>query len=185
MIRDSDFITSTHVPGPTKEEIRCLVMCKSKVQENDIVVDVGCGTGGLTLEFAKRAKKVYSIDKNPESIEITHKNLIKHNLQNNVELFEADAMEALEKLENFDIIMVGGSSGDLSPILEKAAQKLKSNGRIVVSAILLETKVNAVEKLKKLGFNVEIIEVNVSKGRILDKGTMMIAQNPIALIYTV
>jgi cobalt-precorrin-6B (C15)-methyltransferase len=185
MINDSDFITLPDVPGPTKEEIRCLVMCKSKVQKNDIVVDIGCGTGGLTLEFAKRVQKVYSIDKNSNSIKLTHQNLIKHNLQDNVELMESDALEALEKIENFDVVMVGGSSGDLSPILENAALKLKSNGRIVVSAILLETKVESIKKLKELGFNVEIIEVNVSKGRILDRGTMMLAQNPIALIYTV
>ena len=52
MISDADFIKNPNIPGPTKEEIRCLVMCKSQVSKEDTVVDVGCGTGGLTLEFA-------------------------------------------------------------------------------------------------------------------------------------
>ena len=68
MIKDEDFIQSKSVPGPTKEEIRCLVMCKGQISHQDIVLDVGCGTGGLTLESARRAKKVFALDKNPEAI---------------------------------------------------------------------------------------------------------------------
>ena len=30
MIPDDEFIQSKKVPGPTKEEIRCLVMCKAE-----------------------------------------------------------------------------------------------------------------------------------------------------------
>ena len=59
---DNEFIKTEKVPGPTKEEIRALVISKVKLTDEDVVVDVGCGTGGLTLEFAKRAKKIYSID---------------------------------------------------------------------------------------------------------------------------
>ena len=73
MIKDQDFIKNPDVPGPTKEEVRCIIMCKSEVTNEDVVVDIGCGTGGLTLEFAKRAKTVYSIDMNPEAVETTKK----------------------------------------------------------------------------------------------------------------
>ena len=71
MIRDEDFIQSKEVPGPTKEEVRCLVMCKAQISSRDVVLDVGCGTGGLTVESAQRAHKVIAIDKNPEAIAIT------------------------------------------------------------------------------------------------------------------
>ena len=54
MIKDQDFIKNPKVPGPTKEEVRCIVICKSGVKPEDVVVDIGCGTGGLTLEFAKK-----------------------------------------------------------------------------------------------------------------------------------
>ncbi len=33
MIKDLDFIKNPDVPGPTKEEVRCLVMCKSGVSK--------------------------------------------------------------------------------------------------------------------------------------------------------
>lgn len=43
--------------GPTKEAIRAIILYKSAVTSDDNVVDVGCGTGGITCEFAQRAKK--------------------------------------------------------------------------------------------------------------------------------
>lgn len=76
MIEDDEFIYSENVPRPTKEEIRCLLLCKSEVSNKDIVVDIGCGTGGITTEFTKKAKKVIAVDKNPEAIDLTFKNLI-------------------------------------------------------------------------------------------------------------
>lgn len=57
MIPDDDFIQSDQVPGPSKEEIRCLVMCKAMITSDDVVVDVGCGSGGFTVESAQLAKK--------------------------------------------------------------------------------------------------------------------------------
>ena len=72
MIKDSEFISSKDVPGPTKEEIRCITLCKSRVKKDDIVMDIGCGTGGLTVELSKKAKKVIAVDKNKEAIEINN-----------------------------------------------------------------------------------------------------------------
>ena len=37
-------------------------------------------------------------------------------------------------------------------------------------------------KLKKLNYNPKIMEVNISNGRVLDRGVMMISENPIAII---
>ncbi len=185
LIKDSDFITSPEVPGPTKEEIRCLVMCKSHPRKGDIVVDVGCGSGGLTLGFAQRVNKVYAIDQNPQAVDITRKNLIKHDLHHKVELIENDALSSIKDLENFDIMMIGGSGGDIKQIIELGSKKLNKNGRIIITAILLETKVESIQKLKELGFDVEIVDINISRGKIIDRGTMMYAQNPISVIYTI
>ena len=61
-------------------------------------------------------------------------------------------------------------------------EKLNSKGRILITAILVDTKVEAVNKLKELGYNPKFMEVNVSNGRILDRGILMKAENPIAII---
>lgn len=182
MIPDEEFIKNPEVPGPTKEEIRCIVLCKSKVRKGDIVVDVGCGTGGLTVEFARKAKEVYSVDKNPEALEVTEKNLKKQGLLIKASLVEGDALGALDEIPDFNILMIGGSNGRLSSIIKKGYKKLKDGGRILITSILLETRVEAVKTLQELGMTPDVVEVSISRGKIMERGTMMIAKNPVTII---
>ncbi len=184
MIPDSNFIKRPNVPGPTKEEVRCLVICKSNVSSEDIVVDVGCGTGGLTVEFAKRAKKVVAIDLNPNAITTTHENILKHQVENRVELIEGDGLDVIEGINNFDILMVGGSSGKLPNIIEKGYRQLNNGGRIIVTSILLETCLEAINTLKSIGLIPDVVNVSIAKGEITKRGTMMYARNPIFIIST-
>ena len=67
-------------------------MCRIRGgKTEDIVVDIGSGTGGLTVEFAKRAKMVYSVDKNPDAINITKSNLEIHEVSNKVHIIQGTA----------------------------------------------------------------------------------------------
>ena len=182
MLEDKDFIKSCDVPGPTKEAIRAIILYKSEVSSEDRVVDCGCGTGGITCEFSQRAKEVISIDTNPEAIEITEKNLDKFGLGDNVTLINDNGANALKDIDNIDIAIVGGSGRELENILDIIHSKLNSNGRIIITAILVDTKIEAINKLKELNYNPKIMEVNISNGRVLDRGVMMISENPIAVI---
>ena len=118
MLNDMDFIKTCDVPGPTKEAIRAIILYKSAVTPNDEVVDVGCGTGGITCEFAQRAKKVTSIDTNPDAISVTKQNLEKFNLGDNVELINDSGSNALKNIDNMDIAVVGGTGGTRGLILQ-------------------------------------------------------------------
>ncbi len=182
MIPDKDFIKNPEVPGPTKEEIRCVVMCKSKVSSDDVVVEIGCGTGGLTLEFAKRAKMVYAIDKDVEAVKITRENLKKFGREEKVQVIQGDALDVLENITSFDILMIGGSSGDLPSIMEKGYEKLKINGRILVTSILLETRVEAVKTMQAMGMVPDVVDISISKGKIIERGTMMLGNNPVTIV---
>lgn len=185
MIPDEDFIKIKGVPGPTKEEVRCLVMCKAQISSEDTVVDVGCGSGGLTLESAQRAVKVIALDKNPEAISITLKNLEKHGYCSEVQLMEGDALNIIKTLNSFDVLIVGGSSGDLPSIIKEGYVKLKKNGRMVITSILLETRVEAITTLKKMGIKPDVVEVTIAKGKPTERGTMMMGRNPITIISAV
>jgi cobalt-precorrin-6B (C15)-methyltransferase len=182
MIKDQDFIKNPEVPGPTKEEVRCIIMCKSMVSKNHVVVDIGCGTGGLTVEFAKRAKTVYAIDINPMAIKTTIENIQKHDVDKNVEIIEADGLYVLDELENFDILMIGGSSGKLAKLIRKGYGKLNKGGKILVTSILLETATEAISTFKDLSLTPDVVNVTISKGKMGKTGTMLIANNPITII---
>lgn len=170
MLNDMDFIKTCDVPGPTKEAIRAIILYKSAVTSDDNVVDVGCGTGGITCEFAQRAKKVTSIDTNPEAISVTKQNLEKFNLGDNVELINDSGSNALKNIDNIDIAVVGGSGRELEDILEIIDSKLNSKGRIIITAILVDTKIEAINKLKKLNYNPKTWKLIFQRGEFLIAG---------------
>lgn len=184
-VPDEMFIQSDEVPGPTKEETRVLTISKARLKENSVVVDVGCGTGGLTVEAALQIGpkgKVYAIDNDEKATQLTKSNIIKFGLQDRVRVILGSAPDALADLPNADAFLIGGSQS-LGQVIQAAHEKLKANGRIVINAILLETATSALEEVKKLGFKeIEVVEIFVAKGKAVGAGTMMLARNPITIV---
>jgi len=184
-IPDEMFVQSDDVPGPTKEEIRVLTMSKARLREGSVVVDVGCGTGGLTVEAALQVTpkgKVFAVDNDEKAIELTKTNVARFAVQNTVQIIKGEAPEALSNLPQMDAVLIGGSQS-LREVIRASHQKLKKNGRIVVNAILLETGCTALDEIRKLNFKeVDAITVFVAKGKEVSSGTMMLARNPITII---
>ncbi len=185
-IPDELFNQNDMVPGPTKEEIRVVTISKARLNEGDVVIDVGCGTGGLTVEAALQVApkgKVYAIDEDEEAIKLTTSNVEKFGVKNYVSISSGKAPQALLTIPNADAILVGGGGVSLRVILQIANSKLRSNGRIVINAILLETATTAIAELKELGFkDIDIAHISVAKGKQINSGTMMMARNPITIV---
>ena len=62
------------------------------VQPNDVVLELGSGTGVLSYFASKKAKKVYSVEYNEELVEASRK-ILSYNNCLNVEVIHADAFE--------------------------------------------------------------------------------------------
>lgn len=184
-IPDELFLQSDRVPGPTKEEIRVITISKARLREGFCVVDVGCGTGGLTVEAALQVGykgKVFAIDEDKGAVELTKANLAKFDAQDIAQVIHGKAPEVMRNLPKVDAVIIGGSSS-LREVIRSSYDKLKENGRIVINAILLETGYTALDEIKKLNFkDVDVTLVFVAKGREVDSGTMMLARNPITII---
>ncbi|MCW4035326.1 MAG: precorrin-6Y C5,15-methyltransferase (decarboxylating) subunit CbiT [Candidatus Bathyarchaeota archaeon] len=184
-IPDDTFIQGNDVPGPTKEEIRAITISKARLFEGAQVIDVGCGTGGLTVQAALQVTqkgKVFAIDAKEQAVELTRSNVKKFQVETQVQLVCGKAPEVLSDLPKVDAVIIGGSAS-LTEVIQAAHQKLKTNGRIVINAILLQTAVNALDALKNLEFkDVDVAQVFVAKGKEVPSGTMMISRNPITII---
>lgn len=186
LIKDSEFIRG-NCPM-TKEDIRALSIWKMNLSEDSTVLDIGSGTGTITVQASKISNNgvVYSIEKDEAAIAVTKINLEKFNCIN-VVLDEGDAVEILEKYikeeKTFDSIFIGGSGGSLEKIIDMCNKLLIENGTIVMNFITLDNAYKAIEVMKKLNYIIDISQVNISKNR--GKSYMMIANNPIYIVQCV
>jgi cobalt-precorrin-6B (C15)-methyltransferase len=184
-IPDELFLQSDKVPGPTKEEVRVITISKARLREGFIVLDVGCGTGGLTVEAALQVGykgRVFAVDDDEEAIKLTRSNVAKFDAKDIVQIIHGKAPDSLLTLPEFDAVIIGGTK-NLRKVMQASFEKLKPNGRIVINAILLETGYVALDEIKKLNAkDVEVTSISVAKGKDIGSGTMMLARNPITIV---
>lgn len=183
-IPDEYFERTEDVPI-TKEEIRVIQISKARLSEGDLVYDIGCGSGSITVEAAiqiGKSGKIYAVDIDKNAIDLTKKNLAKFGIEN-AELIQADAKQKIPELPQADAIFVGGTGGDTKDIVTLCNAKLKSGARIVIGIILIETLYSVLDVIYKLGFSdIDITQVTISKSKKTSTGTMMLARNPVAII---
>jgi len=183
-IPDEYFERTENVPI-TKEEVRTIQISKARLKPGQIVYDIGCGSGSISIEAAFQVEssgKVLAIDYDENAIELTKKNMYKFDLSN-ISVIHGNAKEKILELEEADAIFIGGTGGDTKEIVELSQNKLKSGGRIVIGTILIETLYSVLQILDKLQFeSVDITQVTISKSRKTSTGTMMLARNPVTII---
>lgn len=180
-IPDELFERTEEVPI-TKEDIRAIAISKLRLREGDSAIDVGCGSGSITVELCLQTKgKVYAIDFDQKAIELTKKNLQKFGVE--AEVILGKAQDVLPKLPQVDAVIIGGTWGDTRQVIELAVGKLKSGGRIVIDTILIETMYQALAAINELKLaEVDVTQVTISKARKVTAGTMMLARNPVMII---
>lgn len=180
-IPDELFERTEEVPI-TKEDIRAIAISKLRLREGDSTIDVGCGSGSITVELCLQTKgKVYAIDFDQKAVELTKKNLQKFGV--GAEVILGRAQDVLPKLPQADAVMIGGTWGDTGQVIELALGRLKSGGRIVIDTILIETMYQALAAVNELKLaEVDVTQVTISKARKVTTGTMMLARNPVMII---
>lgn len=185
-IKDEEFIRG-NCPM-TKEEIRILSIGKMNIKENSNVLDIGSGTGSITIQSSKECPKgkVYSIEMDDEAYNVTSMNIEKFECKN-ITLIKNDGSTALDELVNeeikFDSAFIGGSGGQLEDIIKKTDKLLNENGTIVMNFITLDNAYKAIEIMRTMDYKMDISLVSVSKNR--GKSLMMTALNPIYIVQCI
>ena len=166
----------------TKQEVRAAVLAKLAVRPEDILWDVGAGTGSVSVELALAAPRgrVYAVECRLEGCALIKANREKFRTRNLV-LVEGLAPAALSDLPAPDAVFIGGSKGSLAAIVDAALDK-NPDARICVSAIALESLSAAVAALTAKGRTVQVSQIAVSRARAVGGLHLMMAQNPIYLI---
>ncbi|MBU3177167.1 precorrin-6Y C5,15-methyltransferase (decarboxylating) subunit CbiT [Clostridium estertheticum] len=179
-IKDDEFIRG-NCPM-TKEEVRILSVVKLELEDNYRVIDIGAGTGSVSVQIALICKKgeVIAIEKDNEALEVLKQNKEKFKTSN-LEIINFEAMDIEAKITGeFDAIFVGGSGGNIAEIIEKYGDKLKKGKNVVLNFITINNVYKAMEALKGLNYEVECVQIQVSKTK--GKSYMLMANNPIFVV---
>jgi cobalt-precorrin-6B (C15)-methyltransferase len=181
-IPDELFDRTESVPI-TKEDIRSIIISKLRLREGLTTIDIGCGSGSITVEIALQTKaKVYAIDSDMDAINLTKKNLLKFGTLEDVDIIHGMAQHVLPNIPRVDAIVIGGTTGETDRIINLALSKLKEGGRLVLTSILIETIYKALKVMQDSGIqDLDITQVTIAKSKKTSSGTMMISRNPVII----
>jgi len=181
-IPDSEFIRGD-VPM-TKEEIRILSLSKLRLTVGDCLLDVGAGTGSVSIEMARLLPEstVYAVEQKAKALELIRLNALKFETPN-VKIIEGKAPDALANLSGVNKIFIGGSGGNLKEIIDWVEFNCRVGSRLVINAVSLNTLVDARQLLDSLAFSApEIIQVSINRIEKLGNAEMFRPQSPIFII---
>jgi cobalt-precorrin-6B (C15)-methyltransferase len=181
-IPDELFSRTENVPI-TKEEVRSIIISKLRLKEGYPSIDIGCGSGSISIELAIQTKTtVFAIDVDKNAIDLTEYNKIKFGLDDKIKIIEGLAQNVLPNLPNVDAVVIGGTTGDTEKIIKLAIDRLNKGGRLVVTSILIETiykTLRAIEDSELV--EIDITQVTIAKSKKTRSGTMMISRNPVVI----
>ncbi|MCW3807178.1 precorrin-6Y C5,15-methyltransferase (decarboxylating) subunit CbiT [Plebeiibacterium marinum] len=180
-MKDSEFIRGD-VPM-TKEEIRTIALSKLELSTHDSLMDIGAGTGSVSIEAALQLTKgnVLAIEHKKEAVDLILENKEKHHT-NNLEVVMAKAPDGMENIAEYNKFFIGGSGGNLNDILELIKNKAPQKSIVVVTAIVLDTMIEVYHFFKDNNYDFELIQVGVNKIDTTKKVAMLTAQNPIFIL---
>ena len=164
--------------GPTQDEILAVSLLKLGLNGTDTVLEIGCGTGKVSVAMAKIAQKVISLDKRAEAVSMATGNARAAGVQN-IDFFCTNAADFLKTSQVWDCAFLGGTSG-LEELLPVVAAHVKRT--IVINAVLLSTLERAVRVLTGLGLFCEVVQVQVSRSQEIAGSIMFRPIDPVYII---
>ncbi len=164
---DSEFETERGMI--TKKLKRAITLQSLDLMPNEILWDVGSGSGSCAIEAYKRYRvKTYLFEKNPTRIEFIKQNLTNHKVID-TQLFEGNAEEFFESMdESPDKIFVGGGGSEVIKKLPYLHDRLKSTGMMLISAITLKNLSLMIEVLNSANLEYEVSSYSITtyKGKL-------------------
>ncbi|OLN31688.1 bifunctional cobalt-precorrin-7 (C(5))-methyltransferase/cobalt-precorrin-6B (C(15))-methyltransferase [Desulfosporosinus metallidurans] len=166
----------------TKAEIRVQVLAKAQISLSDRVVDIGAGTGSISIEAAGLASEgvVYAIEHKPEAQELILANQQKFGVSN-LRLISGAAPDVFGELPPVNVCIIGGSNGRLPEILRNVP--LVEGGRIVITAVTIETMSQGLQLLKDLHYQeIEVVSIQAVRWQPVQTLHMAQALNPVFIL---
>ncbi len=167
----------------TKREIRLIILGELNLQPNQVIWDIGAGTGSVSIEIARLcpSSHILAIEKTAIGITLIKKNCDLFDVKN-ITVIQEKAPQNLDKLPLPNRIFIGGSAGNLAEILKVCQEKLITNGKIIIALATLENMQESINFFKENGWEYNLLQVQISKSIPIANLTRFNPLNPVTII---
>ncbi|GAC89598.1 MULTISPECIES: 50S ribosomal protein L11 methyltransferase [Anoxybacillus] len=143
------FGTGTH---PTT--VMCIQALEKTVKKGDVVVDVGTGSGILSIAAAMLgAKRVHALDLDPVAVESAKLNVKLNKVHDVVTVSQNNLLDRMD--EQADVIVANILAEIILRFVDDAYRLLRSDGVFITSGIIQTKKQEVKEGLLRAGFTIE------------------------------
>jgi precorrin-6Y C5,15-methyltransferase (decarboxylating) len=167
----------------TKAEARAVALAKLRLPLNGVLWDVGAGAGSLSIEAAGLMPRgtVYAVEPDVERLACLRENIDRHSAPR-VRPVAGHAPQALGELPKPQRVFVGGGGRALPAIIQACLERLDGEGRLVANAATLESALEVASCFRMAGWEGDLVQVSVARGRAIAGRTRLEAQNPVFIL---
>lgn len=101
-----------------KDDYHDLLFSKLILNENDSLLDLGCGEGSITLPIAKQVRKVTGVDSSTKMLELLNKRAQEQNIKNVDTILKSLEDISYEEIGDYDVVLASRSLNGIIPIEE-------------------------------------------------------------------
>jgi precorrin-6B C5,15-methyltransferase / cobalt-precorrin-6B C5,C15-methyltransferase len=184
---DSSFLSFDDRPSLiTKKEVRLAILGELALQPQQVVWDIGAGTGSVSIEIARLCptSAIFAIEKTSMGSTLITKNSQRFQVDN-IQSINGKAPEVLKDLPNCDRIFIGGSGGNLVDILHTCSQKLRNKGLIVMAFATIEYQLQGINWLSNHGWQYRLLQLQISRSTPVSHLTRLTPLNPVTIITAI
>ena len=145
----------------TKREIRAVTLSSLGPRRGELLWDIGAGSGSVAIEWmlADPSMRAAAIEARADRAARIRRNAAAFGVPG-LEVIEATAPGALERLATPDAIFIGGGASDPG-VLDAAITALRPGGHLVVNAVTLATEAALIARHAALGG--ELVRISIAR----------------------
>ena len=129
----------------------CIKNLEKYVKPHDNVIDVGCGSGILSIAASYLTDgSLKAVDLDKLAVDVSRENFSLNNLENRIEVEEASLLT--KETKKYDVIVANILAHIIELMLEDAYKLLEDSGYFITSGIIKDKKDELLEKMLKQGF---------------------------------
>lgn len=129
----------------------CIKNLEKYVKPHDNVIDVGCGSGILSIAASYLTDgSLKAVDLDKLAVDVSRENFALNNLENRIEVEEASLLT--KETKKYDVIVANILAHIIGLMLEDAYKLLEDGGYFITSGIIKDKKDELLEKMLEQGF---------------------------------